>query len=403
MTVQSIFSQLTKEEDDPIIKTMQEYTRDPNPGKIDVSIGVQKDKSGKCYEYRSIAEAKHILAENDPGHNYTSMAGIGDFVSGAQRLIFGDDILAERGSNIASIQAISGTGSLHIAMLFYKTIGLTEYYIGVPTWQNYGPMVKHIGGETHYYSYYDESTKSVDFKSILATLNSVPVHSVFLFQTCCHNPTGSDFTHAQWQEISNIMKQRRLIPIFDTAYQGLGSGDLDADAWPIRYFFNQGFEFAVCQSFSKNMGLYSERVGCVHVVLQDSGYLPAVQSNLVALFRKECSFAPAFGARLAAIILNNAKLEERWRCEVKETTLRLKYLRKRVLDKLTELKTPGNWTNVVEQNGLFWFSGLTSEQNSKLIKKHVYSTSMGRVNISGLNERNIDHFCRAIDEVVREE
>lgn len=400
MTVQTVFSNLVREEPDPIIKTMQQYHKDTNPQKIDVSIGVYKDESDACYEFPSITKAKQILHDNDPGHNYTSMAGIADFVAGAQKLVFGDEIVKQ--GKLASIQAISGTGSLHIAMLLYREAGYTNYYVGTPTWQNYQPMIEHIGGSVTIYTHYNEGTRSVDFGSVLNALNSAPSKSVFLFQTCCHNPTGADFTHKQWQQIGSIMHKRQLLPLLDTAYQGFSSGNPDQDAWPIRYLYNSNLEFIVCQSFSKNLGLYSERCGAVHVVVQDKDYVPNVQSNLIALFRHECSFAPAFGARLAAIIFNNDKLRNQWLNELDECTIRLKRLRQRILDILTQLETPGDWQNVVQQNGLFWYSGLSKEQNVKLVEKYnIYSTTMGRVNVAGLNDENIDYFCTAIDKVVR--
>ena len=400
MTVQTVFSNLVREEPDPIIKTMQQYHKDTNPQKIDVSIGVYKDEAGACYEFPSITQAKQILHDNDPGHNYTNMAGITDFVAGAQKLVFGDEIVKQ--DKLASIQAISGTGSLHIAMLLYREAGYTNYYIGTPTWQNYQPMIEHIGGKVTTYKHYNEEARLVDFDCVLSALNSAPSKSVFLFQTCCHNPTGADFTRKQWEQIGSIMQKRQLLPLLDTACQGFSSGTPDQDAWPIRYLYSLNLEFIVCQSFSKNMGLYSERCGAVHVVVQDKDFVPNVQSNLVALFRHECSFAPAFGARLVAIILNNDKLRNQWLDELYESTMRLKHSRQRILEKLTQLKTPGDWRNVVEQNGLFWYSGLTKEQNEQLIEKHnVYSTTMGRVNVAGLNNKNIDYFCLAIDDVVR--
>ncbi|KAI5949236.1 AAT22 [Candida theae] len=401
MTVQTVFSNLVREEPDPIIKTMQQYANDTNPNKIDVSIGVYKDKSGACYEFPSITKAKQILHDNDPGHNYTSMAGIPEFVAGAQKLVFGEEIASQ--GKVASIQTISGTGSLHMAMLLYREAGYTNYYVGTPAWQNYKPMIEHIGGNVTTYRHYNEESRSVDFESVLAALNSAPPKSVFLFQTCCHNPTGADFTHEQWRQIGPILQKRQLIPLLDTAYQGFSSGDPYQDAWPIRYLYKLGLEFLVCQSFSKNFGLYSERCGAVHAVVQDIEYVSNVQSNLVVLFRHECSFAPAFGARLVAIILTNDKLRNQWLNELKDSTTRLKSLRHQILERLTKLKTPGDWQNVVEQKGLFWYSGLTKEQNEQLIAKHnVYSTTMGRVNVAGLNDENIDYFCHAIDSVVRD-
>lgn len=62
------------------------------------------------------------------------------------------------------------------------------------------------------------------------------------------------------------MKKNNLIPFFDSAYQGFATGDLEKDAWPIRYFIEQGFQMVISQSFAKNMGLYGERVGALHVV-----------------------------------------------------------------------------------------------------------------------------------------
>jgi aspartate/tyrosine/aromatic aminotransferase len=47
-----------------------------------------------------------------------------------------------------------------------------------------------------------------------------------------------------------------LVPYFDSAYQGFASGDVDKDAWAIRYFLDEGFQMLVSQSFAKNMGLY---------------------------------------------------------------------------------------------------------------------------------------------------
>ena len=53
-------------------------------------------------------------------------------------------------------------------------------------------------------------------------------------------------------------QRRFLFPFFDSAYQGFASGNLEKDAWAVRYFVSEGFELFCAQSFSKNFGLYSE-------------------------------------------------------------------------------------------------------------------------------------------------
>ncbi len=52
------------------------------------------------------------------------------------------------------------------------------------------------------------------------------------------------------------MKKRNLFVFFDMAYQGFASGDIDRDAFALRYFIDQGHNVALAQSFAKNMGLY---------------------------------------------------------------------------------------------------------------------------------------------------
>lgn len=401
MTIKSNFSNLTREAPDPIVQTMNKYAQDTSPDKIDVSIGVYKGENGESYIFPAVAKAKKHLFENDPGHNYTNMAGIPEYTKGARKVVFGEKYSCQ--GKIASLQTISGTGACHMAFLLLREAGLTNIYVGTPHWSNYGPMVTHVGSTLTTYTHYDDTLRDIDFDSVLEALNTAPSKSVFLFQACCHNPTGADFSKDQWKRIASVVKSRDIFPVFDVAYQGFSSGDKNADAWPVRYFYEQGLEFLVCQSFSKNMGLYSERAGCLHAVVQDIDYVPNVQSQLVALFRSECSFAPAYGARIASTIINEHSLEQEWSQEVSDVTMRLKRIRKLIFDRLLETGTPGKWDHVVKQQGLFWYSGLLPAQNEKLIEDHhIYSTSIGRVNIAGLNENSVNKFVNAIDQVVRD-
>lgn len=101
---------------------------------------------------------------------------------------------------------------------------------------------------------------------MLSDLRSATPGSVVVLHACAHNPTGVDPTPEQWQEILKVVQEKKLIPLFDSAYQGYASGDLDKDAYAIRLFAQSGLEMFVTQSFAKNMGLYGERVGMLHVV-----------------------------------------------------------------------------------------------------------------------------------------
>ena len=398
MTVETAFANVEACPVDPVMDIMDKYSRDTYQKKIDVSVGVYKSEDGSVFTLPSIKEAKRRLAANDPGHSYTNMRGIPEYIEGARKVIFGP----ATSTTIASVQTISGTGAIHMGMAFLNKIQRTKYVIGVPAWDNYIPMVKHMGGEVQTYRHYDPQTGRVDFDALLTAIREVPAGSVFILQACCHNPTGADYSREQWEQIASAISKYNHFTLFDIAYQGLASGSLDEDAWPVRYFMDQKMEFMVCQSFSKNLGLYSERAGCLHVVGRDSVHVQNVQSQLVSLFRLECSFAPAFGARLVAQITNDEKLRSQWLEEVFQLSARIKKIRHIIMDKLVKLETPGKWDHVVKQKGMFWYSGLSQNQVRMLIDDyHVYMTLNGRVNVTGLNSSNIDYFCRSIDQVVR--
>ncbi|ODV81743.1 PLP-dependent transferase [Suhomyces tanzawaensis NRRL Y-17324] len=395
----SIYSKLQIEPADPIIKVMVRSAQDSSPDKVDVTIGVYKDEDGSSLTFPVVKKAKEILHTNDPGHSYTTMQGIPEFNKGARDVVFGE---YGKNDNIVTIQTISGTGAIYMATNFLTEAGWKDYYVGNPAWSNYYQTIDFAGGKAHTYTHYDEKAQKIDFDSLLEALNTAPANSIFLLQTCCHNPTGADFSKDQWKTIGELMKKNKLIPILDTAYQGFATGDKYEDAWPVRYFYELNIDFLVCQSFSKNLGLYGERTGALHVVVQDRNLLPNVTSTLLALFRKICSFAPAWGARIAAEVFKSEELTKEWDQNVADVTKRLRTIREKVHQKFVELKTPGDWSPVLVQTGLFWYSGLTEDHIEQLaVHHHVYATTYGRINVSGLNDANIDYFCRAVDTVVR--
>lgn len=383
---------------DPILGLMNAYNNDSSADKIDVSVGVYKTEDGDPnYIFPCVALAKKKLAEKDPGHCYTQMSGIPEFVGSAQQTVFG-----LKPENVASVQAVLGSGSLHLAFAFLVETGLADFYVGTPAWSNYKGMIEHAGGVYHDYNYYDADKHQVDMASLVATMKKAPAKSVFVLQAVCHNPTGTDLSKEQWTQVLDIVEERQLVALFDIAYQGFASGDVDEDAWAIREAYRRKLEFLVCQSYSKNMGLYSERVGCTHVCLQDAKAVGPILSQLVAIVRLEFSFAPAFGARVSTIVQQDADLRKIWAQDVLDVTQRLKSVRKLVLQRFQELQTPGNWDHVTALNGLFWYSGLTPNQCEKLVEEHhVYGTTNSRVNVAGLNKSNIDAYCRAVDAVVR--
>lgn len=214
---------------------------------------------------------------------------------------------------VTSVQTISGTGANHLAAVFLQRSMTSQarVFVGTPTWGNYEPLCRLAGFEIVKYKYYDQESARVDFISVLEAVENAPENSIFILQACCQNPTGADLTPEEWEQLAATMKRRGLFPFFDIAYQGLGVS-LDDDAYAIRLFFEIGFEMVVCQSFSKNFGLYGERCGVLHVVSKDSTTAANIQDQLRCLIRWEFSSSPAFGSRLVNIILSDAEMTDQW-------------------------------------------------------------------------------------------
>lgn len=82
-----------------------------------------------------------------------------------------------------------------------------------------------------------------------------------MFHASAHNPSGADPSREEWSQIAKIVKERKLLPLFDSAYLGITSGSFADDAFAIRRFVNElDIEAIVCASFAKNMGLYGKSI-----------------------------------------------------------------------------------------------------------------------------------------------
>jgi len=288
---------------------------------------------------------------------------------------------------------------------FYHFNGPKQIYLSDPTWANHHAIFKNVGIEPHNYAYYDPSTIGLHFSGFLSSLRNAPSRSIFLLHACAHNPTGVDPTPEQWDAIASVILERGHYAFFDCAYQGFASGDLDRDAAAVRSFVEKGVPLLVCQSFAKNAGLYGERVGALHVVAPTKEAADRVRSQLSVLQRSEISNPPSHGARLVSLILNNPELFEDWKQDIRTMAHRIIDMRQKLYDILTkELHTPGSWDHILEQIGMFSFTGINPDQSKALVEKaHVYLTANGRISMAGLNSHNLRYFAESLDKVVRGE
>jgi aspartate/tyrosine/aromatic aminotransferase len=242
----------------------------------------------------------------------------------------------------------------------------------------------------------------LDLAGMLEDIRAAPKRSLILLHACAHNPTGVDPTHEEWKQIAAVCKEMDHLPWFDSAYQGFASGDLTKDSWAIRFFANAGFEMLVSQSFAKNFGLYGERIGTFSVIVDDKNNTEKVMSQLDTIIRTMYSNPPLHGARIVETVLSSPKLTQLWRDEMVDMSSRIINMRKIIFDELKRLNTPGNWTHITSQIGMFSYTGLTPKQCESMINKHhIYLLKNGRISMAGVTSKNAPYIAAAIDDVVR--
>lgn len=389
---------------DPILGVTDAFKRDTNPNKINLGVGAYRDENGKPYVLDCVKKAEQILSTENLDKEYTQITGVPDFTEASVRLLLGDDSEIIKNKLYGTSQTLSGTGGLRVGAEFLKKYHPYKKTVWLPTpsWGNHSPIFSDSGFEVKYYRYYKPETRGFDFEACMEDLSKIPENEVILLQACAHNPTGVDPSKEQWKEISQIVKKRNLLPFIDLAYQGFASGNIDQDAFAVRLFADEGHEFLVSQSYSKNMGLYGERVGALTFVVKEKEDLARIMSQLKILIRRMYSNPPRHGAQIASKVLNLPELRTLWLEEVKIMADRIITMRSDLVENLKKEGSSHNWQHINDQIGMFCYTGLNEEQVGRLTKDFsVYLTKDGRISVAGVSPKNNAYLAHALHEVTK--
>ncbi|KAJ1722619.1 Aspartate aminotransferase, cytoplasmic, partial [Coemansia biformis] len=346
---------------DGILKLSVLSKADGSPDKVDLGVGAYRTDDGEPWVLPVVRKAEERLAAHPKAnHEYLPVGGVSELTSGAQTLIFGANSPAMAEGRTYTIQSISGTGAVMVGAVFlsqFKPQKDAAVYISRPTWGNHRSIFETAGHQVREYRYCNYKTLDLDIDGLLEDLRAAPRGQIVVLHACAHNPTGIDPSEAQWEAIADVMAERGHFPFFDCAYQGFATGDVDRDAAAIRLFVRRGFEMLVAESFAKNMGLYGERTGCLHVVVRSREQIPPVSSQLNRVSRATISTASAYGAKIAGTVLQDPALYSEWLDNMRTMSARIKSMRTALRSRLEALGTPGDWSHVTSQIGMFSFTG----------------------------------------------
>eukprot|EP00026_Physarum_polycephalum_P008535 Phypoly_transcript_08623.p1 GENE.Phypoly_transcript_08623~~Phypoly_transcript_08623.p1 ORF type:complete len:419 (+),score=88.08 Phypoly_transcript_08623:52-1308(+) len=404
----SFFSHVPQAAPDPILGVSLAYKADTNPNKVDLGVGAYRTEDGKPYVLGSVKKAEQRILEQGHNKEYLPIDGLPEFKTFTTQLLFGDALKGNE-SRLAVTQSISGTGALRIGAEFIRRFmpAGTTVYISKPTWSNHFNVFREARVPTAEYRYFDKNTNGLDFAGLTADIENAPNRSVILLHLCAHNPTGVDPTNDQWKKIGEIVKRKEHLAFLDSAYQGYATGDLAQDAFAARHFLGLGLEFFVAQSYSKNFGLYGERIGAFTAVCANESIAAKALSQMKLDIRAMYSNPPVHGARIIATVAADPALTQEWVVELKGMANRIIEMRQELCKALKTRGTPlpngqpGEWTHIVNQIGMFSFTGLTVEQCEKIIGKyHIYMLTNGRISMAGLNKGNVQYVADAIHDAV---
>jgi len=403
MQSSSKFANVEKLPPDAIFFTKTRFKNDTDPRKINLGIGAYRTEEGKPYILDVVKEAEAaLLQDSSLNKEYLPIGGDKGFITAAQASLFGDCAAMQEG-RVAGVQTLSGTGALRILANFLANNfpGITIYKSS-PTWGNHRKVFMKAGLNQADYRYFDKKTKGLDIEGMCEDLMNAPEGSCILLHACAHNPTGVDPTEDQWRRICKIMKQKKQLAFFDSAYQGYATGSLEKDAFAVRHFLSEGMELISSQSFSKNLGLYGERVGCASVVCNSKSAKEACDTQLTSIIRPMYSNPPKHGAYIAKRVMTTPAQFEAWKKELNVMSGRILKMRTALRSALEERGCPGTWNHITDQIGMFSFTGLTPEQVAFIEKKyHVYMLSSGRVSMAGVTSANVPYIADAMTDAVK--
>ncbi|KAG7669188.1 putative Aspartate aminotransferase, mitochondrial [Nannochloris sp. 'desiccata'] len=401
----SWFGHVDEAPKDPILGVTERFIADKNPQKINLGVGAYRDDDGKPVVLDVVRQAEKIIISRNMNNEYLPIGGHREFCMESIKLAYGETATPIKENRVAVVQALSGTGACRLFAEFqhrwFPTKG-SKMYFPNPTWSNHLNIWNDAGIEIDQYPYYDPATKGLAFEKMCHALNKAPPGSAVLLHACAHNPTGVDPSSDQWSELSKLFRDKNLFPLFDSAYQGYATGDVERDAGAVRTFMNDGHTLALCQSFAKNFGLYGQRVGALSVICENHTEASAVESQLKTIARPIYSNPPLHGAQVVHTILSDPDLKSKWYTEVAGMANRIIDMRSSLRSAIENLGSKHSWKHITDQIGMFAFLGLTPEQVDRMTGEYsIYLTRNGRISMAGVNSKNVQRVAEAVHEVTK--
>lgn len=389
------FDEVEEGEPDPIFGLNGAFIADKRDKKVNLLAGIYKDENLRSEIFQCAKRAKEEIFTQDLAANYLPIDGHKEMVELLGPILFGQIWEKER-EKIYGAHTTGGTGALRIGAEFLNQFVSKKVVLPNYTWPNHQSIFQKANFQIEYYPYFSQERRGFDLEKTISTLKKLPEKTVLLLHGCCHNPTGCDPTIDEWKRISTVIRDQKLFPFFDFAYQGLGEG-IEKDAEAIRLFLNEGHEMAIAYSCSKNFSMYCQRVGALFTIGSNNTVKRRIEGQVQKTIRALYSNPPAHGAYIVAQILKKEELHKLWLKDLDAVRNRINLMRETFVQRLVAKGEEMNFEELKKHKGMFSFMKLKKKQVQMLIDQFgIYVTESGRINISGLTSKNIEYVVNSI-------
>jgi aromatic-amino-acid transaminase len=374
---------------DPILGVTEAFNADTNPDKVNLGVGVYCDENGKVPLLECVKRAERELADQAAPRSYLPIDGIPAYDREVRALLFGrDSEIVTSGRAIAS-RRWAAPGALKVGADFLRRFAPgAQVWISDPSWENHRALFEGAGFGRQYVRLLRRGERGFDFAGMVSRWRKSP-GSVVVLHACCHNPTWrrSDTGplaahHRNRAAARSGAVSRPCLPGIRRRHRRRRRGRSRIRGTP--------GPMLVSSSFSKSFSIYGERVGALSIVAADKDEAARVLSQVKRIIRANYSNPPTHGGQVVATVLCSPELRALWEAELAAMRDRIKLMRALLVERLHEAVRGADFRFILNQRGMFSYSGLTKPQVLALREQFsIYAIDTGRICVAALNTQAI--------------
>ncbi|UIR30716.1 aromatic amino acid transaminase [Priestia flexa] len=384
-----------------IMQLLEQYSMDKRIEKVNLTAGIYTNEDGVSPILESVKEAEYYRTKNQVSKASFNISGAAEFHQAVRTVLFPDTKGINEDEYTEVTQTLGASGALHLAGRLIKHYApQAKIWLSSPTWENHPALLEsHLGG-FGYYGYQAANKDQLCLNTMLDDLQQANPGDFVLLHVCCHNPTGIDPTSFDWKLLADFFAKRKLIPLFDFAYQGFANS-IQKDAEPLTIFKKYVDTLIICNSFSKNMGIYDERTGALTLVFKDREKLAHWKKTLRGLIRGSYSMPPVHGSFIASHIINDTGRFAHWEKEVESIRNDLDQRRSLFFSELSNNGIIDEIMPYRQQKGMFLYLNLSQEKIESLRENYgIYLLDSGRMCIASLSTADMERVAKAMMNVL---